>query len=85
MSDDSLLREEASRRLAIGLSVPAEIAAEIPTVLGWLAEIRDRMPPVVSEEEQLQDGTILIRFHFPGPPYAAGGTLVIPAGVVFPR
>lgn len=46
-------------------------------------ELIARLPPMEYDEEQLPDGTVLLHLRDPGPPYAGGGTLVLPAGTVF--
>lgn len=77
MSDDALLREEALRRLAVGLNLPTGIVI----VDDSLAAMFDHLPPVEYDEEWLPDGSLALKFRDPGPPYAGGGTLILPPEV----
>lgn len=44
-----------------------------------LEALMKHTPPAVFEEEQLPDGSLVIKFRGPGPHHADNGTLTIPA------
>lgn len=49
----------------------------------WLSALLDRLPPVETVEERLLDGGVAVHFRGPGAPWADGGTLILPAGVLY--
>jgi hypothetical protein len=78
MTDDALLREEVMRRLAVSLSMPTGIVVLDDS----LAAMFDHLPRAEYDAEQLPDGSLALKFRDLGPPYADGGTLIIPASLL---